>query len=598
MRCFRFTAVLLTAIVLLSSPGESFAARTKRIKIKSVMFEGNNAFSDRRLTRVIISKPSRLFSRSYYRSEIFEDDIKALELFYRQNGYLEATVPSHSVQIDSTRYTASIEIGIEEGKLTLVEGIAVLGNIVYGDEVLRSKIILKSGDPFQRKKIDNSTVALLTHYANNGYLNAEIKPDIKINTETKTALVDFYVTENKQFKIDNVSLTGLDKTRSRVVTRELLFHRGEVINYSRLLESQRNIYMTGLFQSVFVRPVIPAAGDSSKKDVLVEVKENMTGEFNVAVGYGSVERARTKVEVFNNNLRGTALKLGVTGKISFVDYGLMTSFTNPWTFGLPLRTDVNLFTEFKDEPGYDLKRHGGRIVVGRKFRRNINATVTYRQERTILSNIRVSTIPKDVKTNIRSLKLDLIRDTRDNLFNPSRGTYYEISNEMGGFVTDKIDAFFRVIGRAKFFTQIGSKTVLASAVELGWMDAQGGIMKIPLQERFYAGGPASLRAFEYEKVGPLDRRRVPIGGKLKFVWNPVELRQTIYNMVGGALFVDVGNVWSKPEDVEFKDLRVSLGTGLRINTPIGLARLDYGFNPTPKKDESRGHIYFSMGHAF
>lgn len=78
----------------------------------------------------------------------------------------------------------------------------------------------------------------------------------------------------------------------------------------------------------------------------------------------------------------------------------------------------------------------------------------------------------------------------------------------------------------------------------------------------------------------------------------LEIRQSLYQMIGAVFFADVGNVWSRPKDFHFGDLRTSVGFGLRANTPIGILRLDYGVNLQPKNGEARGKLYFNMGQAF
>jgi outer membrane translocation and assembly module TamA len=140
--------------------------------------------------------------------------------------------------------------------------------------------------------------------------------------------------------------------------------------------------------------------------------------------------------------------------------------------------------------------------------------------------------------------------------------------------------------------------VIGSALELGWMESFGASDEIPLSERFYTGGPTSLRGFGYQMVGPRDANGEPLGGQLKLVWNLLELRRSIYRMVGGALFIEVGNVWSQPKQAQLSDLRVNLGTGLRVNSPLGILRLDYGINLDRRSDEPRTKLFFSMGQAF
>ncbi len=81
-------------------------------------------------------------------------------------------------------------------------------------------------------------------------------------------------------------------------------------------------------------------------------------------------------------------------------------------------------------------------------------------------------------------------------------------------------------------------------------------------------------------------------------WNLLEIRQSVYKMIGLALFADVGNVWLGPRHFHFNDLRSCVGAGLRANTPIGIVRLDYGINLQPEKEEESAKLYFNMGQAF
>ena len=578
--------------------GSARAASPEDPKIGSVRFEGNEAFTEERLYRLMFSRPSRFLRSSRYRPEVLKSDLRNLELFYRQSGYLEAQITDHGVEADTVRGEVQIRIQVSEGELTRLEGVGVFRNRVLSDEELLAKADMRSGDPFERKKMEDALAAMLMLYADNGYVDAEVTPEVRINTETHRALIDFSVRERVQCSIGEIRLVGLEKTRPYVARRELRFRPGDVVKYSRLLESQRQLYMTGLFQSVFVRPELVAGADSTRRDVLVELKENLAGEFSASVGYESLEKFRGKLEVSNSNLRGTARKLGLITRISFINRGVEVSFTEPWTLGTRWRTDVNGMVDYEEEPGYDQNRIGGRVTFGRSFLRRSTAMITYRQEKVKLSHIRVTPAPEDTRTHIRSLRLSLLYDTRDNLFDSRKGTYGEWSNEIVGSFLGGTNSFVRSLLRVKRFHTLNPATILGTSLEVGWMDASGGLEEIPLNERFYAGGPNSLRAFEDQRAGPLDENRLPLGGRVKIVWNMLEVRRAIYKIVGGVFFVDVGNVWSASEQVDLRDLRTSVGIGLRVNTPVGLARLDYGVNADPQEGEPGGKVYFSMGQVF
>ncbi|KPL19603.1 MAG: hypothetical protein AMJ92_02275 [candidate division Zixibacteria bacterium SM23_81] len=582
---------------LLIGSGTPAAKDLEKLKVTSVVFQGNKAFSERSLKKIMLTRTAGFLRPAYYHPDVFQDDVTSLLEFYRRNGHLEVSIPQTEVVIDSAKSTADVRITIVEGELTRVDGVAILGNTVFSDDVLMEQIKIRSGDPLKRQEIQNATLAILTLYSNNGYLEATVSPDIRINQEGHRALVDFFIQENNQFRVDKLCFEGLDKTKPAIARRELLFCPGDIVRYSQLLQSQRNLYLTGLFESVFIRPLSPADEDSAKKDILVELRERMAWELNTGIGYGSVEKARLTLGLFNMNLAGTARKVGLTGKMSFVNRRVEVSFTEPWTLGYRWRTDINLLTEYLEEPGFDLTRTGGRIEVGRSFSHRSSASLTYRQEQVNLRRIKVRPVPEKYKTNLRTLTLSLVYDTRDNLFNSTRGLYLEWTNEMAGAFLQGTDTFARSIGRAKYFHRLTSSALLAHSLEAGWMDVFGSSDEIPLNERFFTGGPNSLRGFEYRLAGPLDENGYPLGGKFKTTLN-VEVRQGVYKWIGAVLFADMGNVWKEVEQARLDDIRFSPGFGLRVNTPLGIFRCDLGINVKPRRNEASGRVVFNMGQAF
>ncbi|MCF7810434.1 outer membrane protein assembly factor BamA [bacterium] len=573
------------------------AKEPKKIKVKSVEFANNDAFTDRTLSKVMLNRPSSLFLPVLYNPQLLKEDLKQIELYYQQNGYLEASVTDYSVRVDSTKRKARIKISISEGELTKVEGVSIFGNAVFTDSLLFSMLNVAVDNPLQEKRIEKSVNNIINYYADHGYIEAKVNTDVQVNSETHKAIIDFMIVENEQFSIGEIEIRGNRITNQKVVKREFLFKQNQIINYSSLLKSQRNLYLTGLFQSVFIRP--QSSDIQKKKNILVELKENPHREFAVSVGYGSVEKARTRIEISNINIYGTARKMGFAGRLSFVNRGIEATFTEPRTFGSKWKTDVTAKTEFQDEPGYDIYSTGGKVSTGRILFEKVNTIVTFRFENNNLKNIRVSPIPADIQSQIRSISNSMVRDSRDNLFNSTKGSYIELTNELAGLIYNGSNAFARTIVRAKKFVPCKSYFTFGTAVELGIMTTKrGGLNEIPLNERFYTGGPNSVRGFKYQMIGPLDRNRVPSGGKLKLVFNAFEIRKPIYKMVSGVIFSDLGNVWEKPEDFSLKSIRFSPGIGLRVNTPIGQGRLDYGFNIFRKAHEGSGMFWISVGQAF
>ncbi|MFZ0389448.1 MAG: outer membrane protein assembly factor BamA [Calditrichia bacterium] len=594
------SGIFWIAVLLLMAGGLAplHAESDEKMEIKKVTFEGNHSFSDDRLRKLMVSRPSSFFRNSYYREEVLRQDLDGIVTFYNNQGYLQAEITGHEVQKDTSENEVRIHISLKEGAVTHLESISILGNEFYSDSLLRKKINLKPGDPLLRNEINSATVEMIRMYANKGFLDAVVKPDIKINDSTHLALVDYMIEENTQYTIDEIIIKGLDKTDRNVVTRELKFDSGDLVNYSELLQSQQNLYETGLFRSVYINPDTAANEDADTKDIIVEIEENLPAEFSISVGYATIEKLRGTLEIYHNNLMGTARKAGLQTQASFINRQIRASFTEPWTFGTRFKTDINAKWEYQEEPGYKVRRYGGNISVGREFLKNSNVALSYRIENVKLTDIKLQNIPRDLERNdLRTIKLDMVYDTRNDLFNATEGFFANLSNEVSGTFLSSTVSFFRSTLDLKYFWPLRKSTILASALTLGWMDAHNGLRDIPLNERFYTGGPNSVRGFNYQEVGSLDESGYPIGGKIKSVYN-LEIRQTIYKMVGAVAFADVGNVWETPRYANPGDYRYAVGVGARVNTPIGLLRLDWGFNIFPQPDEPRNKLYFGMGQAF
>jgi len=567
-------------------------------KIRHVHFSGNTAFSEKRLHKVILSRPSGFLNPIWYRPEILAEDLRQLALFYHANGYLEANILSSAVQMDSTEGKVDVRITLYEGDQIRISEIGVIGNVHFSTYDILNSLPIKSGDPFLKKQTESSLLILLRKYAQAGFIGADVRPDIFVDSTAHLAMIRFKIQEGHRCRIDSIAIHGLRRTRESVVRRECQFQTGDWIQYSRLLATQRNLYLTGLFRSVYVRPGGVHGDDSSLVSVHIEIQENDAAEFLVAGGYGSLDKLRGRAEFNHQNLQGTARKLGLKLQVSFIHRSAEIAFTEPWAFGKRWRTDMTMRIEQQEQPGFDYTRHGGRILVGHPFSEFLDYKMAYRVDRTKLKNIRTSQIPAELRNDIRSFTVSLAFDTRDNLFNSSRGVFVEWSHELGRVFTEVDDGFYRTILMMKGFLPVTPGTIVGSGVELGWMTVAGGISRIPLQERFYAGGPNSIRGFRYQHVGPLDTNGFPEGGQAKVVWHVCELRRTVYRMIGAAVFYDLGGIWEHPKTVTWKSVQSAFGGGLRISTPFGVARLDLGVNLNPSPFEPKTQWHFSMGQAF
>ena len=578
-------------------------AKSAKTKISRVDFIGNETFSETELLKVVVSRPSRYLRPSYYHPSVFLQDLDFLTNFYNNKGFLDFEVVDYVVDLDSLKREAYLTIDVYEGDRTFIDSLSITGIEAFVPDSVYQFLRVKPTDPLLYDEIEQSTADMLTFYSDRGFLDAKTNILVVQQEDPYQVNVTIELSEGRKFSVDQIRVRGVDFTRKRIVRRQLKFDLGDVINYSNIVRSQRSLYMTGLYQSVNIRPVHPASDDSSKKDMIVTVRERKPIEMKLAAGYSSLERFRGKAEISNINIIGSAQQVGGLGRISFTGYGAELFYVQPWLFNIPWRFDWRLFNEYAIEPGYEVHRMGTLVSVSHSFYENSLFTITYKYEKSQINDISVDIIPDDKYTNIRSLKQSFKYDDRNNFFNTTEGMYYDFSNELAGLFLEGSNTFFRTILKFRYYYPWTVYTTLATAIELGFMDSPDGLNQIPLNERFYAGGPNSLRGFSYQMVGPLDEdseagERQPLGGRFKLILNLVEVRRSVYKFIGCAAFVDMGNVWTNYNRYKPFDMRISPGFGLRLNTPIGLLRLDYGFNIFRRESEPPNKLYFNLGQSF
>ena len=157
--------------------------------------------------------------------------------------------------------------------------------------------------------------------------------------------------------------------------------------------------------------------------------------------------------------------------------------------------------------------------------------------------------------------------------------------------------FYKLQGEAKWYHLLTSQIVFASRLKLGVADPFGRSTEVPLFERFYAGGANSVRGYGRHRLGPLSASDDPVGGR-SLVEGSLELRRQFSEKIGGALFLDFGQVSRRSFDLPFDDLRYAAGFGVRYTTPVGPVRLDLGFPFSPPRGDQPWQVHFSIGQFF
>ncbi|MDE0297564.1 MAG: BamA/TamA family outer membrane protein [Candidatus Poribacteria bacterium] len=408
------------------------------------------------------------------------------------------------------------------------------------------------------------------------------------------------------------STSSVDATpgiREHVLRREfesLGLREGAVFNPDELREAQRRLSRLGIFRRVGIetpgsREDKEVLEDIAALDVNVHAELRQPGSISVRGGYSPSEGIRGTLAVLHSNLYQRNMRAGA--KLSAGTRGNLYELTliEPWLIG-PTMGTLRIFEDNLEEQD-NTRARGATANLARRLSLYSNAAVQYKYQE-LTQRIELArapespnaVLPTERHTTVSSLGLSFHRDNREPFLNPSDGWLNEFAVEYaGGFIGGK-SSFFKLTGDNRFYSRIGDM-VLVNALRLGYARGlrSNREREIVSFERFKAGGSTTIRGYRDRSLGPLDDELSNTHrGDVLFIYN-VELRFPLYKLFGGALFFDTGNVWDNLASIDTDPLHSAIGVGVRVDTPLGPARVDYGF---PLVGDESPQVSLGLGHAF
>lgn len=586
-----------------------------RVKVRKVTIAGNKAIRTKKIVKILGTKPAWLFNAGIFKEDVLQEDLEKIKSLYDDIGFLDAAAEAN-MDYSPDGKLLYITIEINEGRLYRVGDIAIKGNIVLPEKDIRQEMKMREGKPFSNKELRADAIAVKQRYYHYGYMNAVVDIERDLNQATGNVDIAYNIDAKELVYVGKIDIRGNTKTKDVVVRRELRIYPGQRFDGDKIKRSKERLYNLGLFEDV--------SFDTSEtqspevQDLAVAVKEAKTGEFSFGGGYSSIDQLLGFVEVTQRNFdimnfptfTGAGQNLSIKAEIGMVRNNYNISWTEPWIFGYPYSFGFDVYRAShrkKSDIGwaYDERRTGGNLRLGKELTDYLRADATYKLEEVRIGGVD-DTSSQDMKdeegTNwVSSMTLGLTQDMRDNIYNPMKGYILNgtIEDAGGIFFGDK--DFIKGTGGATYYHTFFEKFVLELKGRGGLSNAYGDSDEVPIYERFFAGGPDTIRGYRIRKVGPRDPgSNEPIGGEAILLGN-AEVTFPIYErLIKGAVFYDVGNVWRRAEDFAFSgNYKYGAGLGLRVKTPIGPVKVDYGYPLVGNYDDERkGEFYFSMSRGF
>jgi len=585
-----------------------------RIKVSKITIRGNKAIKTGKITKLLGTKPAWLFNAGAFQEETFAEDLEKIRALYTDEGYLDIDVkPLIDYSADGTSMFIILEIA--EGRKYLVGSVALKGTLVFPEKEVMKKVHLKPGKTFSLKALREDVLALREFYQHHGYMNVQIEAQRNLNAETGNIDVAFIIDPKEIVYVGKIDIKGNVKTKDVVVRRELRIYPGEKFDGDKLRRSKERLYNLGFFEDIYF-DTEPTAKENVQ-DLTVTVKESKTGEFAFGGGYSTIDEFVGFVSVTQRNFdilnfptfMGAGQSIQIKAEIGTIRQNYNLSWTDPWILGYPylFGFDIYRISHSRQEKlgyGYDEVRTGGDLRFGKEFTEEIRGDAMYRLEEVKITNIDPNAsgdLSREQGSNlISSISLGLGYDTRDNIYIPTRGAFVSGGVEYaGGFIAGDKN-FFKASGSVSYYKSFFQNIVLELKGRTGLVFPFSGSDEVPIYERFFSGGAETIRGYAERKVGPRDPgSNDPIGGEAMTIGN-AEVTFPLYEkIIKGAVFYDVGNTWRRTTQYFDGNFKSGVGVGVRVKTPLGPFKLDYGYPLVSNFDDKReGQFYFSISHGF
>jgi outer membrane protein insertion porin family len=586
----------------------------RKVLIRSISFEGNTVFADRRLRKAMETRERWMWSwltgRGIYKEEVLQDDLERIADLYYNEGYVQVRVRKPQIIFNEDRRFLTLHIEIEEGEQFQVGEVRVQGDLLEGVDDLLKFTKLRQGQVFSRARLRDDVSALTNVYADRGYAYVNVAPMTHIEPENRRINLVFDIEQGIQVAIERIRITGNSKTRDKVIRREMPLAETDLYSATKLRESRRRVHNLGFFEEVNVST--SPGTEEGLMNVDIEVKERPTGTFSVGVGYSSVDGALAQGSVTQENFLGRALRLNLAGSFGKRSTTYQLGITDPYFLDRNLTVGFDLYDTEREWADFTRKATGGNLKLGFPVATDVRAFFLYRYEQKEITDVSPNASllirEQEGRSTISSLYSSLTRNTTDYRLDPSRGSVSEVSVEFAGL--GGTEKFSKYILDYRHFYPMPWGTVISAHGQIGYIQEVGG-RPIPIDERFFLGGISTMRGFRVREVGPRIRQDFVdaegniiftnfeyVGGNKQAHFNLEYLFPLIRDAgVKGVLFFDAGNAWSEEEDY-FRDLRYSVGAGIRWFSPLGPLRLEWGYNLDPREMEKRSHFEFSIGRFF
>jgi len=581
--------------------------------IRHINIVGNSAFDEETLLTEFELGPAPWYAflsdSDQYSKQRLSGDLERLRSYYLDRGYLNFSIESTQVTITPDLQHVYITINVSEGDLYTVSDIKLSGETIVPQESLRKLISLNAGDTFSRKEVVESSSRLSEALGDQGYAFANINPVPEVNEQEKSVALTFFVDPARRVYVRRINISGNLKTADEVIRRELRQMEGGWVSTEQIKRSRARLMRLGFFDDVNIEtPAVPGSPDQVDVDLKVRERDAFSS-VNFGIGYGDTQGFLLNASANLENFMGSGKQLSFSFNNSNVNTIYSVAYTDPYYTLDGISRTLRAFYRTTDAEAasvaeYTTDSYGAGISFGIPMSEHDTIRLGTDLEHTVInptsdSSSAILGFIEDNGDTFNAIKLvgSWTRDTRDQAIFPTEGSTHRVGTE---FATPAGDLqFYKLTYNTKLFVPLGKSLVLSANGEFGYGDAYGDTTELPPFERFYAGGPRSVRGYKTNSLGPRDDQNDPLGGDVKMVGTvevlfppPWEGQQDSIRL---SAFVDGGQVYDLSDDLDLGEIRYSTGVALQWFTPIGPLSFSVAMPLNDKGGDDTETFQFTLG---
>lgn len=585
-------------------------------EVTSIDFVGNEAFSDRRLRRVIETKESGLFgvfiSTDIYDPDRLELDKEQLRQFYLERGYADFTVLSATAELAPDRSGFFLTFTVEEGEPYTFGPLDVAVSARGLDpEEFKALVPDLEGQTYNATRVEKIANQLTDLAAQKGFAFVQVRPQVRKDVEARTIAITFELAEGSRVFVERIDIEGNTQTLDRVIRREMTLVEGDAFDARKIRDSRNRIRALRYFSKVDIETEPGSADDRAV--LKIKVAEQSTGALALGIGFSSSVGPIGNIRLSERNFLGRGQTVNIqataTGDTQIYD----VTFIEPRFLDRDLRVGSSIFFRQDDrdsESSFQVDTAGIRPEVGFPLSEHLDLSLRYEF---LHDNVDVAAdaspaIQADDGSRITSsVGHRLTYDRRSDPLEPTSGYLLTLDQQIAGL--GGAGQFVKSRGSAKtWLAFLDDRVVTSFEIEAGALVTFADDSRVT--ERFFLGG-STMRGFAPQGIGPRDTVSVDedaLGGNYFAVARfeasfPLGLPEELG--IFGGVFVDAGTLWGLDRTSfpgvtidDGADLRVAAGPMLFMDTPLGPLELSFGFPIVKESFDEKELFRLSVGTRF